>query len=170
MGAYEISRDALYLQKATQLADRLMAGFDSSSTGLPQSKINLGTGAASNQRWAGGSSILAEIGSVQLELEYLSFHTGNPVYAQKARSVYSLLDAAHKDVKGLYPTYIDPDTGERLRRGGRQRVTPLLFSLLSARYLPGCPRVSCAVLCCAVCVYVCRALHQRARELRQLRR
>lgn len=110
LGAYEISRDGLYLQKATQLADLLMACFDSTASGLPQSKVNLATGACSNQRWAGGS-ILAEVGSVQLEMEYLSFHTGDPSYAAKARKVYTLLDQAEKDVKGLYPTYIDPQTG-----------------------------------------------------------
>lgn len=112
LGAYEISRDLLYLTKATELADLLVAGFDSTPTGLPKSKINLAKHTSENNRWTQGDSILAEVGSIQLEFEYLSFHTGNPIYAQKARKVIDVLDEAPKRVAGLYPTYIDPATGQ----------------------------------------------------------
>ena len=111
LGAYEISRDLLYLSKATDLADLLVPGFDSSPTGIPKSKINLAKHTSENNRWAQGDSILAEVGSIQLEFEYLSFHTGNPIYAQKARRVIDVLDAAPKRIPGLFPTYIDPETG-----------------------------------------------------------
>lgn len=41
-------------------------------------------------RWTGGSSLLAEVGTVQLEFVYLSMVTNNPVYAQKAEHVFKV--------------------------------------------------------------------------------
>lgn len=38
---------------------------------------------ARNPSWTGGSSVLAEFGSVQLEYKYLSEQLGDPVYAEK---------------------------------------------------------------------------------------
>jgi len=113
LGAFEVSRDRLYLEKAAELADALLPSFNS-PTGLPRSKINPATGEARNNAWAaGGASILAEVASCQLELEYLSFHTGEPKYAQAARKVMEVLDtaSASSPVPGLIPTYIDADTG-----------------------------------------------------------
>jgi len=48
-----------------------------------QSTINLRTGEASNPAWTQGASVLAELGSVQLELAYLAHHTGEPRYYKK---------------------------------------------------------------------------------------
>jgi hypothetical protein len=114
LGAYELSREQTYLIKARELADALLPSFDSPS-GLPRSQINPATGHAKNAAWAGGGqSILAEVASCQLELEYLSFHTGDPKYAGVARKVIEVLDEAEaeSEVPGLLPTYIDPTSGK----------------------------------------------------------
>lgn len=58
------------------------------------------------------ASILAEVGSCQLEFAYLSHHTGDPVYAEKARAVFTRLDSIEKEKAGLYPVYISPASGE----------------------------------------------------------
>lgn len=110
LGAYELSRDALYLDKAKELADRLMPSFKTPS-GLPQSSINLRTGAASNHHWTGQSSILAEVGSVQLEFAALSHYLNDSSYLDTARRVFDVLDSAIKPYPGLYPVYISPTSG-----------------------------------------------------------
>ena len=46
---------------------RLMPAF-STPSGLPNSTINLATGASSAMPWANGGAVLSELGSVQLEL------------------------------------------------------------------------------------------------------
>lgn len=115
LGAYELSRDRIFLDKAAQLADKLLPAFETKS-GLPLHAVNLATGEAENARWSGGDCILSEVGSFQLEFEYLSHHTGNPVYAQKARHAIGVLQAANEaqpvEKRGLYPILLNPATGQ----------------------------------------------------------
>ena len=87
LGAWELSRDPVYLTQARALGDRLIVGLDATATGLPQSVINLRTGRSHNHGWTGGASILAEVGSCQLEFAQLSRATGDPTYAVKSRCV-----------------------------------------------------------------------------------
>jgi mannosyl-oligosaccharide alpha-1,2-mannosidase len=107
LSAYELTRDNIYLTKAGELGDRLASSFDSTKTGLPQSIINLHTRKAHNHNWNGGASILAEVGSVQLEFAYLAHHLNQSHYNEKARKVFTILDQATKPYTGLYPVYID---------------------------------------------------------------
>jgi len=69
-------------------------------------------GVANNPKYTAGSSVLAEVGTVQLEFKYLSFLTGNPVYHEKAQKAMDVLDNASKKISGLYPLYISPTTGQ----------------------------------------------------------
>jgi hypothetical protein len=86
LGAYELSSDAIYLTRAVQLADRLVLAFNASQSGLPLSSINLRTGVSQTPTWNMKPYVsLSEVGSCQVELAYLSYHTGNPSYAAKAR-------------------------------------------------------------------------------------
>lgn len=119
LGAHSVGGGgAVYLDKARELADLLLPSFESSPrTGLPRSKVNLLTGRARNHDWNGGHSILAEVGSSQLELAYLSHHTGDPRYARAARRVTDFYEgaaataAAQGLLPGLFPVYVDPDSG-----------------------------------------------------------
>jgi len=95
------------LDKTTELADRLLPTFNT-NTGIPKSHINLKTGSLSSHQWTGYSSILSEIGSLQLEFAYLSHHTSIPVYAQKALAVFDKLIEVMPGNK-LYPIWINPD-------------------------------------------------------------
>jgi hypothetical protein len=45
------------------------------------------TGVGSNPGWNNHQSSVAEVGSIQLEWQYLSFVTGNPLYADKVNKV-----------------------------------------------------------------------------------
>ena len=74
--------------------------------------VNLSSGQSSTPSWTGGSCILSEIGTIQLEFLYLSYYTNNPIYAQKAMKVFDHLDGLHKEKEGLYPLYINQKTGQ----------------------------------------------------------
>jgi mannosyl-oligosaccharide alpha-1,2-mannosidase len=97
--------DQRYLvKKATDLADRLLYAFNTSS-GLPHSTVNLRTKNHFNQQWAGGGNILSEFGTMQLEFRTLSYHTKNPIYDMKAtHSMAIILSRAPRDM--LCPTYM----------------------------------------------------------------
>jgi len=111
LSAYDLSRDQIFLDKASDLGARLAAAFETPS-GLPRGEVNLANRQSNNPGWTGGSSLLAEVGTVQLEFAYLSKHNGNPIYAEKALKVLSHMDKLRKSYEGLYPIYIDPNSGQ----------------------------------------------------------
>ncbi|KAI6646838.1 Alpha 1,2-mannosidase [Oopsacas minuta] len=103
---YTMTQDQLFLDKAKECADLLLPAFNSPS-GIPYSLINPITGGGKSWGWAGGSSILAEIGTLHLEFLYLSYLTNDPVYYEKVRNVRTILKDLPKN-NGLYPNYINP--------------------------------------------------------------
>jgi mannosyl-oligosaccharide alpha-1,2-mannosidase len=107
---YDLTGDRMFIEKAEQLAKRLMPAFNT-PTGIPKTTINLQSGYAVNPAWAGGSSILSEAGTVQLEYATLSRHTNNQEYGQKALKVFDVLDKTPNKPSGLYSVYIDPNSG-----------------------------------------------------------
>lgn len=113
-------RDTVYMAKAVDLAERLLSAYDSKS-GIPYASVHIGRkeGVPSHN---GGSSSMAESGTVQLEMKYLSYLTGNETYWRKAEKVMKVLDDnAAKD--GLLPIFVSPDTGRftsaEIRLGSR---------------------------------------------------
>eukprot|EP01059_Diplonema_ambulator_P029859 TRINITY_DN4976_c0_g1_i1.p1 TRINITY_DN4976_c0_g1~~TRINITY_DN4976_c0_g1_i1.p1 ORF type:complete len:749 (+),score=262.41 TRINITY_DN4976_c0_g1_i1:60-2306(+) len=105
LSAYELSGEKHkgFLTKATQLADRVLWAYNTSS-GIPHANINLQTHAHSNPQWTGGSSVLSEFGTVQLELRTLSLHTGNALYDQKATWIMDVIESKAPATM-LCPTY-----------------------------------------------------------------
>ena len=65
LAAYDLSKEKVFLDKAKDLGDRLAPAFDTPS-GIPRASIVLATGQSSNPGWTGGSSILAELGTLQV--------------------------------------------------------------------------------------------------------
>ena len=63
-----------------------------------------------NAGWTGGSSLLAEIGTVQVEFRYLAKATGIDSFAEKANKVFDIMHKKHPS-NGLYPIYINPSNG-----------------------------------------------------------
>ncbi|KAL1197415.1 Mannosyl-oligosaccharide 1,2-alpha-mannosidase MNS2 [Cardamine amara subsp. amara] len=108
LSAYDLSGDKIFLEKATDIADRLLPAWDTKS-GIPYNIINLRHGNARNPSWAGGDSILADSGTEQLEFIALSQRTGDPKYQQKVEKVISVLNK-NFPADGLLPIYINPDT------------------------------------------------------------
>lgn len=52
LSAYDLSGDAIFLEKAKDIADRLLPAWDTPS-GIPYTRINLAQGSAHNLGWTG---------------------------------------------------------------------------------------------------------------------
>ncbi|KAK3940050.1 mannosyl-oligosaccharide alpha-1 2-mannosidase [Diplogelasinospora grovesii] len=111
----------LYLEKAKDLADRLLAAFDSPS-GVPYASVNLGQYKGLISHDDMGASSTAETTTLQLEFKYLAKLTGEKLFWDKAEKVMQLVDDnGAKD--GLVPIYIYATTGQfrgdNIRLGSR---------------------------------------------------
>ncbi|KAG6405028.1 hypothetical protein SASPL_132608 [Salvia splendens] len=113
-------KPAVYLDTAKDLADRLLIAFTSSPTAIPYSDVILHDRSAHPA--PDGLSSTAEVSSVQLEFNYLSFLTGDPKYSLESMKVLEHMKTLPK-VKGLVPIYINPQTGDfsgdNIRLGSR---------------------------------------------------
>ncbi|XP_058068123.1 mannosyl-oligosaccharide 1,2-alpha-mannosidase MNS1-like [Magnolia sinica] len=109
LSAYDLSGDKVFLEKAKDIADRLLPAWDTAS-GIPYNRINLAHGNPRNQGWTGGDSILADSGTEQLEFIALSQRTGDPKYQQKVEKVITQLRKTYPS-DGLLPIHINPHTG-----------------------------------------------------------
>ncbi|GMH03863.1 hypothetical protein Nepgr_005702 [Nepenthes gracilis] len=109
LSAHDLSQDKVFLEKAKDIADRLLPAWDSPS-GIPYNIINLAHGRPHNPGWTGGNSILADSGTEQLEFIALSQRTGDPKYQLKVENVITLLNKTFP-ADGLLPIYIDPRSG-----------------------------------------------------------
>jgi len=111
----------LYLEKAKDLADRLMGAFESPS-GVPFASVNLKTSVGVPSHDDGGASSTAEAATLQLELKYLSKLTGEAFYWEKAENVIKVIDDNGMQ-DGLLPIYIYASTGNfrgnNIRLGSR---------------------------------------------------
>ncbi|KAL8989228.1 MAG: hypothetical protein Q9177_001847 [Variospora cf. flavescens] len=94
----------LYLEKATDLADRLLGAFESNS-GVPFASVNLKTLRGIPSHADNGASSTAEATSLQLEFKYLAMLTGEKDYWTKVEKVMQIVDDnAMED--GLLPIFI----------------------------------------------------------------
>lgn len=121
LSAHYLTGDDLYLDKATDLGNRLLGAFESSS-GLPYASVNLHSGQGIKSHADSGASSTAEVATLQLEFKYLSKLTGEPLYWEKVEKVMSVLDKNHAK-EGLVPIFVNPDTGkfqsQNIRLGSR---------------------------------------------------
>ncbi|KAK4479223.1 hypothetical protein RD792_014734 [Penstemon davidsonii] len=109
LSTYDLSGDKVFLEKAKDIADRLLPAWNSPS-GIPYNIINLAHGNPHNPGWTGGDSILADSGTEQLEFIALSQRTGDPKYQQKVENVIVELNKTFPP-DGLLPIYINPNNG-----------------------------------------------------------
>jgi hypothetical protein len=65
----------------------------------------------SDKHWWSTSSILSEVGSIQLEFLYLSYLTGNSTLAEKPMAAFEKLRDM-KPANGLYSAFLNTTTGE----------------------------------------------------------
>jgi mannosyl-oligosaccharide alpha-1,2-mannosidase len=111
----------LYIEKATDLADRLLGAFESNS-GIPFSSVNLNRSMGIRSHSDNGAASVAEATTVQLEFKYLAKLTGEAEYWRAVEKVMEAVDGQHPE-DGLVPIYIHPDSGEfttkNIRLGSR---------------------------------------------------
>ena len=86
LSAYYLSLDPLFLDKAVDLADRIMPIFETPS-GIPISFIDLKERVGHEDKDNNGWSSLSEVATLQLELKYLSHLTDDYTYWQAAERV-----------------------------------------------------------------------------------
>eukprot|EP00928_Gymnodinium_smaydae_P038596 TRINITY_DN26599_c0_g1_i1.p1 TRINITY_DN26599_c0_g1~~TRINITY_DN26599_c0_g1_i1.p1 ORF type:complete len:670 (+),score=97.09 TRINITY_DN26599_c0_g1_i1:177-2186(+) len=99
VSAHSLSGRKIFLQKAKELADKMLPAFDR-NTAFPWTQVDLQSGRGASGWYKG--VVLAEAGTVQLEFRYLSQQTGDPVYAEKAdASMRAAIQAGHNS--GLVP-------------------------------------------------------------------
>lgn len=99
----------LYLEKAADLADRILGAFDSDS-GVPYASINLKDIKGVPSHVDGGASSTAEAASLQLELKYIAMLTGEKNYWERAERVIQVIDDNGME-DGLLPIFIYPGNG-----------------------------------------------------------
>ncbi|KAF7715495.1 Mannosyl-oligosaccharide 1,2-alpha-mannosidase [Penicillium ucsense] len=111
----------LYIEKATDLGDRLLGAFESPS-GIPYASVNLNKSEGLPSHGDGGASSTAEATSIQLEFKYLAKLTGEAEYWKAVEKVMEVIDEQHPQ-DGLVPIFIDPRTGhfqgQNIRLGSR---------------------------------------------------
>ena len=99
----------LYLEKASDLVDRLLDAFESPS-GLPYKRINLMSDENAPPTPDEDNTTLAESTGLQLELRYLSKLTGEKLFWDRAERVMQAIDKAGSD-SSLLPTLLSPSSG-----------------------------------------------------------
>ncbi|KAF8920792.1 glycoside hydrolase [Mucidula mucida] len=124
LSAYHLTSDSLYLDKAVDLGDRLMAAFDTRS-GLPLPSVNFAKKKGVADIYALDRLSTAEAATLQLEFRYLAELTGHEAYWFKAEAVMYII---HNVLKGseydnLVPIHMSLDKGDfvlsEIRLGSR---------------------------------------------------
>lgn len=112
LSAHDLSGDSALLAKAIQVGDGLMGAFKSPNASegaipIPFAQVNLGTREA-EAGWLGSNALLAEMGTIQLEMRQLSHHSASQLYADAADRVSRILQRKQLDPPvGLWNTYIN---------------------------------------------------------------
>lgn len=97
----------LYIEKATDLADRLLGAYDTPS-GIPMASVNLNKSMGISL--GDGLSSTAEAATLQLEMKHLSKVTGEPVYWERSEQIIKVIDDQQTE-GGLVPIFMHPKSG-----------------------------------------------------------
>ncbi|KZS93510.1 glycoside hydrolase [Sistotremastrum niveocremeum HHB9708] len=109
LSAYHLTHDSLYIDRAKDLADRLMVAF-STPSGLPVAMVNLGTRTPIPDTGNQNLVSTAEVATLQLELRYLTELTDDDSYWRAAEKVMQVIRKA-VPVPPLAAIYMDPQQG-----------------------------------------------------------
>eukprot|EP00924_Labyrinthula_sp_SR-Ha-C_P006788 snap_masked-scaffold_8-processed-gene-0.13-mRNA-1 protein AED:0.35 eAED:0.35 QI:0/0/0/1/1/1/4/0/397 len=114
LSAFYLSGEKVFLEKANELGSRLTKAFGNRQ--LPLGLVNLVTGISKPLNWARGKTLLAEIGTFQLEFRALSEISGNPMFSKKATEAIEFVQNHVQNKDGLFPMYLDAYTGQSDRK------------------------------------------------------
>lgn len=132
LAAYELSEKQYpsLLHKATEVADLIMSAFDTPNR-MPITRFPWKEYAKGQPQRARSHVLLAEIGSLGLELTKLSQLTGDMQYYDAAKRVYDGLENDQKTtaLPGMWPVVVDASksplksTGDQFTLGGMSDST-----------------------------------------------
>ena len=108
LSAYELSGHAVFLDRARELADKLMPAFNT-QTGIPAGQVNFRQGRGV-PNFHDHNATLAELGSLQIEFRCLAHHTKEPKYAEAAMRAVQVLHS-NRPRHGLYPIRVSHRDG-----------------------------------------------------------
>ena len=108
IAAHDLSKNKIFLDKAVDLGDRLIKAFSGGSS-IPQSQVDLSSGQAKGG-WSGGSAVLSELGTLQVEFRYLSMASGDPKYERTSMKAIQAMYKANP-AHGLYPIKVGIGSG-----------------------------------------------------------
>ncbi|KAI9289547.1 glycoside hydrolase [Umbelopsis sp. AD052] len=110
LSAYELSGHEILLTKAEELGQVLIPAFDTPYD-LPHHWWYL-----ESRMSRDNFTLIAEVGTVQLEFMTLSHYTGDPQYARKAQRITDYVESMgikqNMHIPGLYPTTMDVGRGD----------------------------------------------------------
>jgi len=118
LSAYDLSGDAMFLETADDLGNRLSNAFQS-STGIPYSETVLNGNHSFNSVWHSQHAVLSELGTLQLEFRHLAASTGKRKYADMVEKVILSMEEI-QPVHGLYPIYIYNDNSDKPQFGSNK--------------------------------------------------
>ncbi|XP_059850460.1 endoplasmic reticulum mannosyl-oligosaccharide 1,2-alpha-mannosidase-like isoform X1 [Hypanus sabinus] len=110
LSVYNLTGDQVFLDKASELGDRLMPAFNTPSN-VPYSDVNIGRGTAHPPRWTSDSTV-AEVTSIQLEFRELSRLTKKEKYRTAVDDVMKHIHRLGGKKDGLVPMFINTNTGQ----------------------------------------------------------
>ncbi|XP_069791897.1 endoplasmic reticulum mannosyl-oligosaccharide 1,2-alpha-mannosidase-like isoform X2 [Narcine bancroftii] len=109
LSVYNLTGDQVFLDKASELGDRLMPAFNTPSK-IPYSDVNIGRGTAHPPRWTSDSTV-AEVTSIQLEFRELSHLTKRGKYQVAVDDVMKHIHRLGGKKDGLVPMFINTNSG-----------------------------------------------------------
>ncbi|THH26373.1 hypothetical protein EUX98_g7818 [Antrodiella citrinella] len=112
LSAYALSNEAVFLQKADELASILAPAFDTGS-GFPRFGFDILTGLPVDR---GISGSLAEVASCQLEYAYLARLTGKKEHYDRSAKIFDNLRQVNLSETGMLPKSYGLMNGEPLDR------------------------------------------------------
>ncbi|KAB5593388.1 Mannosyl-oligosaccharide alpha-1,2-mannosidase [Ceratobasidium theobromae] len=119
LSAHYLTSDELYLERARELADRILPVFET-PVGLPTSMVNL-CGSKKNGVCVGKGVLdrdnnnlisVAEAATLQLEFKYLSYLTDEDNYWRLAEKVMAVIKQGAS--QPIVPIFMSPETGQFL--------------------------------------------------------
>ncbi|KAI0852564.1 glycoside hydrolase family 47 protein [Daldinia vernicosa] len=141
LAAYELSEKQYpgLLKKATEVADLVMSCFDTPNH-MPITRFPWKEYARGKAQKAPGHALLAEVGSLSLELTKLSQLTGDMQYYDVVQRIADGLEKGQKTTRlpGMWPIIVDPSktplksSGDSFTLGGMADST---FEYLGKQYL-----------------------------------
>ncbi|KAI0396164.1 glycoside hydrolase family 47 protein [Xylariaceae sp. FL0594] len=141
LAAYELSEKQYpsLLNKSTELANLLMTAFDTPNR-MPISRFNWREYMKGSPQRAPATTLLAEIGSLSLEMTKMSQLTGDMQYYDAIKRIYDELEAGQlfTEIPGLWPVLVDASKtpmrfkGDSFTLGGMSDST---YEYLGKHYL-----------------------------------